>query len=366
VERLVVLWCPGLRDEGPRSEELRTFAAVLELLGQRCPFVEPVRRGVASFPARGPSRFFGGERATLELLFEDLAPLREPLKTNFHLGIAEGLFAALLAARSETIVPPGESVAFLAPFSISTLRRPELAVLCQRLGLPSLGHFAALPPDRVIERFGSDGAHCHRVARGEEGELLGIRDPSIAKRLGSLDEPPPSVAQPTFFGGTSLADERAKRAAVRVQQRLGHASVQMARVLGGHDPDERAVLVPFGSREEDRSTVARRRAPWPGKLPAPSPSLVLSAPSPARVLDLAQCPVQVSARGLLSAAPARCTVDGRASEQEIVAWAGPWPLVTRWWELHRFRARLQVVTGSGEGLLLGFERGCWWLLGSYD
>jgi hypothetical protein len=41
-------------------------------------------------------------------------------------------------------------------------------------------------------------------------------------------------------------------------------------------------------------------------------------------------------------------------------------LATRWWDVRRFRARLQVITDQGEGLLLGFEYGQWWLLGRYD
>jgi hypothetical protein len=366
VERLVALWCPGLSEEGPRGEEARSFARVLEVLTERCPFTEPVRRGVAIFPARGPSRFFGGEEAMVSLLHGDLEPLGERLGTTFHLGIAEGLFAALLAARRERIVTTGETVAFLAPLPVTTLRRPEMAVLCQRLGLPTLGHFASLSPGRVLERFGSDGAHCHRVARGEEGDLVGIRDASIDARLACLDEPPPPVAQPTFFGGTSLVDERAARAAIRLQQRLGHNTVQVAREDFGHDPNERAVLVPFGSREEDRSSLARRSAPWPGRLPSPSPTVVLETPLSVRLLDSAGAPVRVTARGLLAGAPDRCVLGTEVNERGVVAWAGPWPLATRWWDVRRFRARLQVITDQGEGLLLGFEYGQWWLLGRYD
>jgi protein ImuB len=260
-------------------------------------------------------------------------------------------------------VPRGETRAFLAAQPISVLRRPELAAICQRLGLGTLGRFAALDERRVLERFGHEGAHCQRVARGELGELEGIRDPKIAARLGSLDAPPPSPAQPSFFGGSSLAAERAARAAIRVQQRLGAARVQVARLAPGHDPADRAVLVPFGARP---AAPLEGTGPWPGALPAPSPMTVFAEPSVVRLTDVEGRPIEVSSRGLLSGVPGRCTVEGGTGTVSVVAWAGPWPLTTRWWDRRRTRDRLQVLTDTGTGLLLAAERDGWLLLGRYD
>ena len=366
MERLVVLWCPGLSREGPRSEEARAFAEVLDLLSERCPFVEPVRLGLAALPARAPSRFFGGEEAFLSLLRDDLEMFGHRHATPLLFGIADGLFASVLAARSESIVQSGETKEFLSGFSIATLRRPELAGICQRLGLSTLGRFAGLPPERVLERFGLDGAHCQRVARGQEGELLGIRDRAILQRLAGLDEPPPPMAEATFFGGTSHADQRATRAAIRLQRRLGPSAVQFARSSYGHDPFERATLVPFGSSTHEEGGVRERSAPWPGQLPAPSPTITFSTPPSVRLHDVVGAPIGVSARGLLSGDPSTCRVEGEGRAQEIVAWAGPWPLATRWWDVRRFRVRLQVLTENGLGLLLASEQGRWCLLGRYD
>jgi len=366
VDRLVLLWCPELSREGPRSEEMRAFAEILEIVAERCPFVLPIRLGMAAFPARAPSRFFGGEDAVISLLHEDLSEVLAASGSSLRCGVADGLFAAVLAARDELIVPAGQTVEFIAPFSIATLRREEMAGVCRRLGLTTLGRFAALSEDRVLERFGSDGAHCHRVARGEEGELLGIRDPRIQDRLRLLVEPPPPPPQPSFFGGTSLVDERASLAAIRLQQRLGPNEVKVARILEGHDPAERATLVPFGSTGTLESLVGDPAAPWPGQVPAPSPTTVLQTPTAVVLTDPAGHPVEVNARGLLSAVPGRCLLGGGAPVEEVVAWAGPWPLSTRWWDRRRWRARLQVLTASGAGFLLGSERGRWWLLGRYD
>ena len=358
-----MLWLPGLAREGAQGAELRAFAEVLELTKRHCPFVAPVRLGLASLPARGPSRFYGGEEAVVSLLDAELAELAVRAGTELRLGIAEGLFAAVMAARAGLLVPEGQTVPFLAGLPIPTLRRPELAVLCQRLGIHNLGSFARLDERRVLERFGSDGVHCHRVACGELGELEGIRDSKIGLRLRSLEEPPTPVAQPSFFGGSSLAAERAARAAIRVQQRYGPAEVQVARSRSGHDPADRAELVPFGSQDP---TAAQPVAPWPGALPSPSPMTVFAAPPLVRLTDPAGAPVEVSARGLLTAVPGRCQVEGEARTLGIVAWAGPWPLTTRWWDRRRSRARLQVLTEGGVGLLLAIERGTWQLLGRYD
>ena len=88
-------------------------------------------------------------------------------------------FAAILAARSQLIVPAGEVAQFLAPWSVATLARPELAVTLQRLGVTTLGQFAALPASHVSDRFGADAAACHRLSRralGRTGLLSGHAD----------------------------------------------------------------------------------------------------------------------------------------------------------------------------------------------
>ena len=92
VERLVVIWCPELLEEGAEGEEARRFARVLERAGALCPWVHPVRLGVGALPARGPARFFGGEEAVV-------ARLAGMVGEEAAIGVADGLFAAMLAAR---------------------------------------------------------------------------------------------------------------------------------------------------------------------------------------------------------------------------------------------------------------------------
>jgi protein ImuB len=285
-------------------------------------------------------------------------------------GVADGLFAAELAARAELIVPAGGAPDFLAPWSVATLARPDLAVTLQRLGITTLGQFAALPAASVSDRFGADAAACHAVARGESGELAGLRDRTIARRLqvargedpDRLPDAPPPPSQPGFFGGASEADARAARAFVRVQERLGIESVLMGRVQGGRDPAGQSVLVPWGSPE---AAAASAGAPWPGRLPPPAPTDVLHLPPAVEVVDPDGRAVTVSGRGLLTAELDRLSVGG-GPWQVVLAWAGPWPVTERWWSVRRRRARLQVVTADGVARLLCTERGQWWVEALYD
>ena len=68
MERLVVIWCPELLEEGPRGEEARRFARVLARANEICPWAHPIRLGVGALPARGPARFFGGEETVVARL----------------------------------------------------------------------------------------------------------------------------------------------------------------------------------------------------------------------------------------------------------------------------------------------------------
>lgn len=392
MERLLVVWCPSLLGEGDQGKEVREFLAVVQAVGAFCPWTEAASLGVCTLPARGPSRFFGGEAVLVERLVATAlevlcepgsATASAPTSDLVRVGIADGLFAAMLAARSETIVPTGGSAEFLAPWSVSVLRRSELAVTLQCLGVHTLGQFAALPSRHVLARFGADGAACHRVARGEEGELIGLRDPSIHRRLKVVrgeDDEGERHLQRGFFGGASAAGARAAQALARLQERLGPEAVLVGHLCGGRSPAERGRLVPWGSKEAGRPSAD---APWPGHLPQPSPVTVLAEPLSVEVVDASARPLRVTGRGLLvgdpggsgqpareaapsgEAGPARLSVTG-GPWQDVAAWAGPWPAAERWWIARRQRARLQVVTGDGAALLLVAERGRWWLEAVYD
>ncbi|MGV7636588.1 DNA polymerase Y family protein, partial [Mycobacterium kansasii] len=118
-------------------------------------------------PARGAARFFGGEEQAAERLVDAASSVgAESLA-----GIADEVFTAALAARRGTVVPPGESAAFLDPLPIAQLGaepalaggdRTELLDLLRRLGLRTVGAFAALSATDVATRFGTDAIAAHR------------------------------------------------------------------------------------------------------------------------------------------------------------------------------------------------------------
>ena len=294
MERLVVIWCPGLLEEGARGEEARRFARVVARASEICPWVHPVRLGVCALPARGPARFFGGEKAVVDLL-------AERVDEDVSVGVADGLFAAVLAARADLIVPPGTSADFLASWSVATLARPDLAVTLQRLGITTLGQFAALPAASVSDRFGADAAACHAVARGESGELAGLRDRAIERRLRvargedpDRGDAPPPPAQPSFFGGVSEADRRATRASSRCRSVLASRLCWWAGCgVGATRPASRC-WCPGAALTRVRARRARTRVPAPrpgrdacrhqrrptscGRRPAPSWSMPRGTP----------------------------------------------------------------------------------------
>ena len=76
-------------------------AAALE---QFTPLAEALRPGLHAFGARGPSRYFGGEQALAELVARAVTDA-VPSASRAGVGVADGLFAAGLAARAASRRP---------------------------------------------------------------------------------------------------------------------------------------------------------------------------------------------------------------------------------------------------------------------
>ncbi|GAB3859070.1 hypothetical protein GCM10027610_097940 [Dactylosporangium cerinum] len=120
--------------------------------------------------------------------------------------------------------------------------------------------------------------------------------------------------------------DRAHRALTRVQGLLGPDAVLTAVLDGGRADSSRIRLVAFGDERVAQGT----EAPWPGRLPSPSPATVYPRPLPAEVTDKDGQVVRVSGRLELSGAPESIQIG--KDRQTIVAWAGPWPVDERWWD----------------------------------
>jgi protein ImuB len=167
--------CPRLivveRDPG---RDARAFEPVVAAVEEVVAGVEVIRPGACALAARGPSRFFGGEELAAERIVEHVAQV---CAVESQIGIADGVFAARLAARAGRLVPPGGTREFLAGLDAATLDRPQLTDLLHRLGIRTLGEFAALPRGDVMTRFGFDAALAHRLAAGEDHRPLAVRRP---------------------------------------------------------------------------------------------------------------------------------------------------------------------------------------------
>lgn len=446
------------------ARDARAFEPVVEAVEELMPGIEILRPGLAVVAASGAARYFGGE----EPLVAVLAGVVAGVGHEARFGVADGTFAAVQAAYRLQLVLPGESASFLAPLPVQSLGDADLADLLVRLGISTLGEFAALPDDDVLARFGPDGRRRHRLARGlaerppagreappdlavesvldppvervdaatfaakaladrmaallagralvvtrvrveaqtEHGEGLariwrhddGFTAVALAERVrwqldgwlsGTVGGFPgaPGAADGTPTAGVSLlrlvpievvgtgrqlglwgedngGQERVERAVDRVLGLLGPTAVVTAVLAGGRDTAGRVRSVPWG---EPRSADPVDLLPWPGRLPVPSPATVQPVPVPAELTTTEGTPVEVTGRFVASGVPTRLALGGGPAI-DVVGWAGPWPVDTRWWDpgSHRRQARVQVVTVDERAHLLVLEAGQWRLEATYD
>jgi protein ImuB len=212
--------CPGLvvLDADARAEA-RVFEVVARAVEEFTPRVELEEPGRLTFPTRGPSRYFGGDDRLIERIREQA---RAVGVAHVQVGIADGRFPARLAARRNAVVPPGGSAAFCEPWPIGSLVIPELTGLLTRMGVRTLGGFAALPAPAVLARFGEEGARAHRWARGLDDRpvVLAVLPPDLVETT-ELD-PPAERVDVAAFAGKGLAD--------RLLDRLDDLGLACARV----------------------------------------------------------------------------------------------------------------------------------------
>jgi protein ImuB len=491
--------CPTLElvDHDP-ARDAREFETVMWALESIAPRWEVTEPGRCAVPARGPSRFHGGDPAMAARVRETVAgvvgELSAGASSGVGVGVADGPWAAAVVAQQASaglslpspgcvVVAPGTTAAHLARLPVEWMTEggvgwgpprelEELVGVLRRLGLGTLGRFAALESTDVLARFGPVGRAGHDFARGAERDGLalaevppelrvvveieppvdrveqaafhskaladdlhaGLRQRGLActrvlvsaetelgehierrwrhegtlsavevaqrlrwqlegwlssgrgvsrcqggiRRLELVPEQvvPERGRQLGFWGGTPDATRRVARSVARLQGVLGADAVVVPRRRGGRAPGERYGMVPFEVSEDETPPVcpapspAGAERPWPGHLPSPSPPVLWSTPLPAEVLDDQGRRLCVSGRGVLSAVPRRCSLDG-GPWCRVVSWAGPWCVEERWWDplSHRRRARLQVVLGAGAdepAHLLCLESGSWWLEATYD
>ena len=306
MERLLAIGAPSLERETADGSTLRVTLALFDALRVLCPFTEAVRPGLFVLPTRGPSRFFGGEDNVLSAVADIVT---DATGESPQLGVADGLFCAELAARAGVVVAPGGTDQFRARQPVEVLGSRDLAQTAHRLGLHTVGDFAALPPGRVAERFDRAVRHRHLVARGEVATLEGQRDPTWEARLTRLREGRESPdEQLGFFGQRGAGDLRAEAAARRVRHRLGAAGIVVASVGEGRAPADRGRLVPWGSPAPVAATAICRAtstssAASPSSRASTSRSSERTTTGASRSSTTRACAPRCCGRGRVSATP---------------------------------------------------------------
>ena len=205
--------CPELEiSERDLAGEARVFEAVASAIEVFTPRVEVIQPGTAIFPARGPSRYFGGDEALAEKMLSALCEVLEG-RTSCRIGIADGVFTARLAARMKAggdrgyVVASGRSPAFLTGLPITTLDQPNLTDILWRLGLRTLGDFAGLDPKDVLGRFAREGLTAHRRASGLDDRLADVVDPPPEMAVTLEFEPAVEQIDQAAFAARQLALE---------------------------------------------------------------------------------------------------------------------------------------------------------------
>lgn len=228
--------CPSLeviaRD---LSAEARLWEPAVAAVEAFAPGVEVVGPGELALGSRGPSRYFGGDAAlaakvagVIEAAAPE-APAGDDRWAGFcHVGVADGLFTAGLAARlapagAPIVVAPGNGGEYLGPLPITLLSTgglpgsnglpgacgadfSELVDLLGRLGIKTFGAFVALPAASVLGRFGAAGQLAHELASGCGGAAtVGRRPPPDWAVAAELD-PPAEDLQAAVFVGRALAE----------------------------------------------------------------------------------------------------------------------------------------------------------------
>jgi protein ImuB len=192
------------------GRDARAYEPVAAAVEEVAVGVEVIRPGACAVAARGPVRYFGGEEAAAERIVEQVAQV---CAVESQVGVADGVFAAGLAARAGRIVAAGAIREFLTGVPVEALDRPELADLLRRLGVKTLGDFAALPASDVLSRFGFDGALAHRLAAGFDHRPLAVRKPPPDLDVSDTYDDPLERVDVAAFAGRVLAERLHERLA---------------------------------------------------------------------------------------------------------------------------------------------------------
>ncbi len=204
------------------ARDARAFEPVVAAIEAFAPRIELTRPGLCSMATRGPSRYFGGDEPLAARVVAAVQEVLGGAAAHIGAGVADGAFAASLAARATAggapilVLASGATRPFLADLPVSALgdalgaparAAPDLASLLVRLGLRTLGSVAALSEVDVMARFGAAGGLAWRRANGLDDRPLDARDPppDLVAEV-ALDPPADRIDTAAFAARTLAAD----------------------------------------------------------------------------------------------------------------------------------------------------------------
>ena len=143
-----------------RCALVRTFTALSDRVG--APWADELVLEVSC-----TTHLFGGEHGIVRRARELCANLGHECRIALA---ADPVCAAALARHrdGDTVVQPGQARALMAPLPLSALRASlYLQESLRAVGVEDIGQFAHLDAASVAGRFGAEGVHLHRIARGQ-------------------------------------------------------------------------------------------------------------------------------------------------------------------------------------------------------
>jgi protein ImuB len=168
--------------------------------------------------------------------------------------------------------------------------------------------------------------------------------------------------------GNAHRDTALHHAVSSLQATLGHQNVTRVTTHPGHDFADSQQVVAWG--DKPAASELDQVVAWAGQLPAPHPATVFATPMPVAVVDESGNPVHTTAVGAGLTSPPHALVSDNRSRR-VMAWAGPWPVMERWWERKPVVHRVQLVDDTGIGWLVktvvdGDGDGGWLVEARYD
>lgn len=189
------------------------FEPVVQALDAVVPGIEVLRPGLFVFSAAGALRFHGGVEEVVTRVVDAVAVTG----TECQVGLADELPTAVLVARGSVLLEQDGDAEYLAGLAVEMLGvEPvlgdpmvvaELVGLLRRLGVRTLGDFAALPARDVATRFGEAGAVAHRIARAVPWRPPSVTAVPSGAAVEHRCDPPLERVDEAAFLGRRLAEE---------------------------------------------------------------------------------------------------------------------------------------------------------------